>query len=268
VPLSGYRGSAPVRVGNGALEQAQHDIYGALLETACLYSEGERALDRDTGAVLARIADRVCDIWRQPDSGIWEVRNGPFHFTHSKVMCWVALDRAVKMAGDGEVPARHADRWRREAAAIREYVDTECWSSELRSYTRTAGSRDVDASLLMLPLVGYGDPRGDRVRGTIDAVNRLLRNGDFVRRYRADDGVPGGEGAFLNCSFWLVGALARCGRLDEAGELMDNLAGRANDVGLFSEEIDPPSGAFLGNFPQALVHLALVDAALALQGKA
>jgi len=233
-----------------------------------LYSEGERALDRDTGAVLARIADRVCDIWRQPDSGIWEVRNGPFHFTHSKVMCWVALDRAVKMAGDGEVPARHADRWRREAAAIREYVDTECWSSELRSYTRTAGSRDVDASLLMLPLVGYGDPRGDRVRGTIDAVNRLLRNGDFVRRYRADDGVPGGEGAFLNCSFWLVGALARCGRLDEAGELMDNLAGRANDVGLFSEEIDPPSGAFLGNFPQALVHLALVDAALALQGKA
>jgi len=268
VPLSGYRASAPVRVGNGALAQAQHDIYGALLETACLYSEGERALDRDTGAVLARIADRVCEIWRQPDSGIWEVRNGPFHFTHSKVMCWVALDRAVKMAGDREVPARHAGRWRSEAAAIRDYVETECWSNELGSYTRTAGSRDVDASLLMLPLVGYGHPRSDRIRGTIDAVNRLLRDGDFVYRYRADDGVAGGEGAFLNCSFWLVGALARCGRVEEAGDLMHSLAARANDVGLFSEEIDPRSGAFLGNFPQALVHLALVDAALALQGQA
>jgi GH15 family glucan-1,4-alpha-glucosidase len=262
--LSGYRGSAPVRLGNGALEQDQHDIYGALLDTAWIYSEAERTLDRDTGAVLARIADHVCDIWRRPDSGIWEVRNGPFHFTHSKVMCWVALDRALKMAGQRDMPARHAERWRREAAAIAAYVDAECWSEPLRSYTRTAGSDDVDASLLMLPLVGYGDPRGDRIRGTIDAVNRRLREGDFVYRYRAADGVAGGEGSFLNCSFWLVGALARCGRVDEATELMTRLTARANDVGLYSEEIDPQTGAFLGNFPQALVHLALVDAALAL----
>jgi GH15 family glucan-1,4-alpha-glucosidase len=263
--LSGYRGSAPVRVGNGALEQDQHDIYGALLDTAWMFSQGERAHDRDTGAVLGRIADHVCDIWRRPDSGIWEVRNGPFHFTHSKVMCWVALDRALKMAGEGEVPAREAERWRREAAAIEAYVDTECWSEPLRSYTRVAGSRGVDASLLMLPLVGYGDRRGDRIRGTIDAVNRTLRVGDFVYRYRADDGVAGEEGSFLNCSFWLVSALARCGRIDEATDLMTRLAARANDVGLFSEEIDPHTGAFLGNFPQALVHLALVDAALALR---
>jgi GH15 family glucan-1,4-alpha-glucosidase len=264
LPLRGYRDSRPVRVGNGALEQAQHDIYGALLETALLYSEGERAHDRETGAVFAGIADHVCEIWRRPDSGIWEVRNGPFHFTHSKVMCWVALDRALKMAAGSEVPARHADHWRREAAAIRAFVETECWSEELRTYTRIAGSRDVDASLLMLPLVGYLDPRAERIRGTIDAVNRTLREGDFVYRYRADDGVAGGEGSFLNCSFWLVSALARCGRTGEATELMDRLAERANDVGLFSEEIDPRSGAFLGNFPQALVHLALVDAALAL----
>jgi GH15 family glucan-1,4-alpha-glucosidase len=262
--LRGYRHSRPVRLGNGALGQLQHDIYGALLETASIYSEGERALDRDTGAVLARIADHVCDIWRQPDSGIWEVRNGPFHFTHSKVMCWVALDRAVKLAGEGELPGRHADRWRSEAEAIRDYVDAQCWSDELRSYTRIAGSSDVDASLLMLPLVGYGDPQGERIRGTVDAVNRTLREGDFVYRYRADDGVAGGEGSFLNCSFWLVSALARCGRIDDATALMENLAARANDVGLFAEEIDPRSGAFLGNFPQALVHLALVDAALAL----
>src|SRR5262249_61623310 len=136
--------------------------------------------------------------WRKPDSGIWEVRNGPFHFTHSKVMCWVALDRAVRLAGLGEMPKRHAERWRREANAIRDYVDRECWSDELRSYTRVAGSRDVDASLLMLPIVEFAEPRSARVQGTIDAVSRLLREGDVVYRYRAADGVPGGEGCFLN----------------------------------------------------------------------
>jgi len=206
----------------------------------------------------------VCAIWRQPDSGIWEVRNGPFQFTHSKVMCWVALDRAARLAERHELPAEHAARWRREADAVRAFVDTECWSDELQSYTRIAGSLDVDASLLMLSIVGYGDPRGPRMRGTIDAVDRMLRDGDVVYRYHADDGLPGGEGCFLNCSFWLVSALARCGRLDDAKALMDRLAVRANDVGLYSEEVDPASGAFLGNFPQALVHLALIDAAMAI----
>jgi len=264
IALDGYRGSRPVRVGNGAVAQQQHDIYGALFETAWLFSSGHHALDGDTGAVLGGIANHVCGIWRRPDSGIWEVRNGPFHFTHSKVMCWLALDRAARLADAGEMPRRHAARWRSEAEAIRAYVETECWSSALRSYTRTAGSSDVDASLLMLPLVEYGDPRGERIAGTIDAVDRLLRDGDVVYRYRADDGVPGGEGCFLNCSFWLVSALARCGRGDEATALMERLIARANDVGLYSEEIDPVSGAFLGNFPQALVHLALIDAAVAL----
>jgi GH15 family glucan-1,4-alpha-glucosidase len=265
IPLSGYRGSRPVRVGNGALEQTQHDVYGGLLETAWLYSEGHHALDGDTGEVLGRVADRVCDIWRQPDSGIWEVRNGPFHFTHSKVMCWVALDRAVRLAARGEVPSRHADRWRREAAAIRAFVEEHCWSPQLRSYTRTAGSQDVDASLLMMALMQFEDPRGERMQGTIDAVCRLLQAGDFVFRYRADDGVAGGEGCFVNCSFWLVSALARAGRVDEASDLMERLSRRANDVGLYSEEIDPAAGGFLGNFPQGLVHLALIDAALAIR---
>jgi GH15 family glucan-1,4-alpha-glucosidase len=262
--LSGYRGSRPVRIGNGAAEQTQLDIYGALFETAWLYSEGHHALDSDTGGVLAGIADYVCRIWRQPDSGIWEVRNGPFHFTHSKVMCWVALDRAARLAGRGELPADSGPRWRQEADAVRAFVERECWSEDLRSYTRIAGSRDVDASLLMLPLVEYGDPRGERIRGTVDAVVRLLRKDDVVYRYHAEDGVPGGEGCFMNCSFWLVSALARCGRGDEAAALMERLAARANDVGLYAEEIDPSSGAFLGNFPQALVHLALIDAAMAI----
>jgi GH15 family glucan-1,4-alpha-glucosidase len=265
IPLAGYRGSRPVRVGNGALEQTQHDIYGALLETAWLYSEGHHALDGDTGKVLAHIANRVCDIWRLPDSGIWEVRNGPFHFTHSKVMCWVALDRAVRLAERGEVPSRHLDRWRGAAAAIRTFVENECWSDRLRSYTRIAGSQDVDASLLMLPLRQFDDPRGARMLGTVDAICRLLREEDFLYRYRADDGVAGAEGCFVNGSFWLVSALARAGRVDEAATLMERLCRRANDVGLYSEEIDPRSGAFLGNFPQGLVHLALIDAAIAIR---
>ncbi len=207
----------------------------------------------------------MCDIWRQPDSGIWEVRNGPFHFTHSKVMCWVALDRAARLGERGELPSRCVDRWRREAAAIRAFVETECWSSELRSYTRIAGSRDVDASLLMMPLMRFDDPHGERMQGTIDAVRRLLQRGDFVYRYLADDGIAGGEGCFVNGSFWLVSALARSGRVDEASALMERLCARANDVGLYAEEIDPQSGAFLGNFPQGLVHLALIDAAIAIR---
>jgi len=265
IPLAGYRHSRPVRVGNSAIEQVQHDIYGDLLETAWLYSEGHHAIDRDTGEVLERIANRVCEIWRHPDSGIWEVRNGPFHFTHSKVMCWVALDRTIRLAERGEVPPRHIDRWRREGAAIRAFVEQECWSPELRSYTRIAGSRDVDASLLMMPLMQFEDPRSERMRGTIDAVSRLLQEGDFVYRYRAADGLSGEEGCFVNGSFWLVSALARAGRVDEATYLMDRLCRRANDVGLYSEEVEPRSGAFLGNFPQALVHLALIDAAIAIR---
>jgi GH15 family glucan-1,4-alpha-glucosidase len=243
--------------------QTQLDIYGCLFETAWLYSKGHRALDADMGRVLARVADYVCDIWRQPDSGIWEVRNGPFHFTHSKAMCWVALDRAVRLADRHEMPARHRDRWQREALAIREFVERECWSETLGSYTRVAGSDDVDASLLVIPTVGYADAHGSRARSTIAAIDKRLREGDLVYRYRADDGVAGGEGCFLNCSFWLVSALARTGRGREATALMDRLVARANDVGLFAEEVDPRTGGFLGNFPQALVHLALIDAAFA-----
>ena len=263
LPLAGYRGSRPVRIGNGATTQTQLDIYGALFETAWLYSQGHHSLDRDTGRVLARIADHVCTIWRCPDSGIWEVRNGPFHFTHSKAMCWTALNRAIRLAERGEVPSRHVDRWRREAAAIVSFIEERCWSDSLGSYTRIAGSDDVDASLLMLATIRYGD-RGERVRQTVAAIDRLLRDGDFVYRYRADDGVAGKEGCFLNCSFWLVSALARVGRLDDATALMDRLARRANDVGLYSEEVDPETGAFLGNFPQALVHLSLIESAIAI----
>jgi GH15 family glucan-1,4-alpha-glucosidase len=180
-------------------------------------------------------------------------------------MCWVALDRALRLAARGELPSRRAPAWRREAEAIRAYVETACWSPRLRSYTRIADQDDVDASLLQLSALGYGDPRGERLRGTIDRVMERLRSGDLVYRYRAPDGVRGDEGCFLNCSFWLVSALARAGRLEEAVPLMEQLLALANDVGLYAEEIDPRDGSFLGNFPQALVHLALIDAAIAVR---
>jgi GH15 family glucan-1,4-alpha-glucosidase len=264
LPLDGYRGSRPVRVGNGAVAQYQLDLYGDLLETIWLYAKGERRLDGDTGTRVAEMADHVCSIWRQPDAGIWEVRDQPRHFTHSKVMCWVALDRAIRLAEEGDVPRAHVFRWKREAAAIVEFVESQCWSEARQSFVQYAGGDALDASLLMLSLMGYGGAGNSRVLATVDAVARDLRRGPFVYRYLNDDGLPGSEGCFLNCSFWLAGALARAGRVADARALMTDLLSTANDVGLYAEEIDPGTGAFLGNFPQALVHLSLIDAALAI----
>jgi GH15 family glucan-1,4-alpha-glucosidase len=258
--LSGYRGSAPVRVGNGAVAQLQLDVYGAVLNSTWLHASHHSDLGGESGRAVAKIADYVVAHWREPDSGIWEVRSEPRHFTHSKTMCWVALDRAVKLAHDGLIPDRTA-RWSAEAELIRRFVDDRCWDGARRSYIRAADGEELDAALLTLPLVGYDDSNRGRVRGTIDAIRRELAEGPLVRRYRGEDGVEGEEGAFLTCSFWLADALARTGRRDEAAELMDQLVGLANDVGLYAEEIDPASGEFLGNFPQALVHIALINAA-------
>ena len=260
--LGGYRGSRPVRVGNGAARQDQLDIYGDLLEAARMYVQAGGRLNAETGRRLAGIADLVCRIWRQPDSGIWEVRSGPAHFTHSKMMCWVALDRALRLADDGHVPSRNASRWRHEAEAIRAFVDDRCWSSARGSYVRSAGAKELDAALLLGILLGYGTPDSERLQATVDAVARELGRGPLLYRYTGEDGLDGGEGAFICCSFWLADALARGGRVDEAAALVDQLVALANDVGLFAEEIDPQTGAFLGNIPQALVHLALINAAI------
>jgi GH15 family glucan-1,4-alpha-glucosidase len=264
LPLEGYRRSTPVLVGNAAAKQLQLDLYGDLFETAYEYVEGGRTLDAETARRLASSADLVCEIWHQPDLSIWEVRTEPQHFVHSKVMCWVALDRAIRLASAGQLPARHVDRWRREAAAIRAFVDQNGWSDRQQSYVRFAGSDEVDASLLLLPIMGYCHPRSPQGVGTVDAIRRRLGRGPFVYRYLGGDGLAGGEGVFLTCSFWLVHALCLAGRLSEADELMEQLIGLANDLGLYSEEVDPHSREFLGNFPQALVHLALIGAALAL----
>ena len=262
--LDGYLGSRPVRVGNDAAAQSQLDIYGDLLQTALVYAEAGGRLDRETGRRLAEIADLVCRIWREPDSGIWEVRSEPRHFTHSKMMCWVALDRALRLAEGNQIPGSHSAAWRRERLAIRDFIETRCWSDRLRSYTRAAGGEELDAGLLLGVLFGYDAPDPERLTMTVMAVRRELGSGPLLSRYSGDDGLRGGEGAFLCCSFWLADALARVGRHDEATALMDELVPLANDVGLFSEEIDPDTREHLGNTPQALVHLALITAAVSI----
>jgi GH15 family glucan-1,4-alpha-glucosidase len=262
--LDGYRGSRPVRIGNEAAAQTQLDIYGNLLQTAWIHTEAGGRLDRETGRRLAAIADLVCRIWREADSGIWEVRSEPRHFTHSKMMCWVALDRALRLCDAGRLPSRHAAAWRREASEIRRFIDERCWSERLGSYVRDAGGEELDAGLLLGVLLGYesSDPR--RLAATVDAVRRELGHGPLLSRYSGDDGLGGEEGAFLCCSFWLADALARTGRAEEAAVLMEGLIALANDVGLYAEEVDPRTGAMLGNVPQGLVHLALVNAAVSI----
>jgi GH15 family glucan-1,4-alpha-glucosidase len=231
------------------------------MQTVWLYVRAGEPLDRDTARRVAGIADYVAGVWARPDSGIWEVRSEPRQFTQSKLMCWIALDRALALAAEGAIPGTNADRWRRERDAVAEFVETRCWSAEDGSYSRAAGSDDIDAGLLLAVLFAYGGGDESRLAGTVAAVRRRLASGPFVRRYSGDDGLPGREGAFLTCSFWLVDALARVGRLDDATALMEELLALANDVGLYSEEIDPAGGAFLGNFPQGLTHLALIGAA-------
>jgi GH15 family glucan-1,4-alpha-glucosidase len=262
--LDGYRGSRPVRVGNDAAAQTQLDVYGDLLQTALIYAEAGGRIDRDTGRRLAGIADLVCRIWRQPDSGIWEVRSEPLHFTHSKMMCWVALDRALRLCDAGHVPSGNAATWRREALAIREFIETRCWSQQRGSYTRHAGGEDLDASVLLGVLLGYGAEDPGRLAATVDVLRRDLGRGPLVHRYTGEDGLRGAEGAFLCCSFWLADALARTGRLEEATELMQQLIALANDVGLYAEELDPRTNELLGNIPQGLVHLALINAAVSI----
>ena len=262
--LTGYRDSQPVRIGNGASGQLQLDVYGEVLTAAALFADTAGGLERDHGKRLADIADLVCELWRQPDAGIWEVRSDPRHFTQSKMMCAVALDHAVALAEAGQLPGGHVGRWRRERELIRDFVESNCFSTSKQSYTRTVGEEAVDASLLLAVLARYDRADSRRLRETVEAVRRELAHGPLVQRYVGDDGLSGEDGAFVACSFWLVEALARQGRLDDAAVLMDELVALANDVGLYAEEIDVTNGAFLGNFPQGLSHLALINAAVTL----
>ncbi|MFI2433614.1 glycoside hydrolase family 15 protein [Streptomyces sp. NPDC018693] len=260
LPWEGYRGSTPVRIGNAAADQVQLDTYGELMQTAWLYAQAAGRLDADVARRLAELADLVCATWQEPDSGIWEVRSAPRHFTQSKMMCWVALDRAAHLAEHGLIPDRHLARWQVARQEVATFIETRCVLPHRNCYVRSAGSEDLDAAVLLGHLYGY-DGDVQRMRATITAVGQDLRHGPFVDRYSGEDGLNGPEGAFLACSFWLAEALAGTGQLAQAVELMDDLIQLANDVGLYSEEIDPATGDFLGNLPQGLSHLALISAA-------
>jgi len=251
--LAGYADSRPVRIGNGAFDQIQLDVHGEVLDWAMLRRALGGRLRRDEVSALRATADHVCRTWREPDQGLWESRSEPRHFTHGKVMAWVALDRAQKLLGDN--PA-----WRREQDAILAAILNEGIAGDPPYLAQAFGLEELDAALLQVPLYGLPISR-DLLQQTVKRIELDLRDGDFVRRYRNEDGVRGGEGAFLITSFWLVDALLVMDRAAEARDLFERLLGHANDVGLYAEEIDPQSGAHLGNFPQALTHLALISSA-------
>jgi GH15 family glucan-1,4-alpha-glucosidase len=265
--LSGWRGSGPVRVGNGAWDQRQVDVYGELLGAAFRLRRQLNGLDRDTRRFLAGLADAAAVRWREPDNGIWEVRGEPRHFLHSKVMCWVALDRAIKMAeiiGDGS----RVSAWEQARAEIEQMVTRDGWSDSAGAFTQYVGTDALDASSLMLPIVGLLPATDPRVLATIEAIeDRLTDERGLVYRYRTEtgvDGLEGSEGTFLLCTFWLAQALAMAGRLDRARAVFERAAGYVNDVGLLAEEVDAETGELLGNFPQAFSHIGLVNAAWAI----
>lgn len=255
--LQGYAGSRPVRVGNDAHRQRQIDVYGEILDWALLFVSLGGRFDQDGRAMLRALADYVAAHWAEPDQGLWEMRRPALQHVHGKIMSWVALDRALRLLGPNETWARERDR-------IVHEVDARGRSPTNGHLVQAYDRPQMDAALLLVPMTGF--PVDEPVlRHTIAAVEAELRSGDFVARYRTADGIAGGEGAFLMCSFWLVDAYLCLGRHGEAKALFERLLGCANDVGLYPEEIDPADGSFLGNFPQAYTHLALIGSAAHLQ---
>ena len=256
------------RVGVKRFVQVSTDeVYGEVLEAAARFVQAEGRFDHDTQRLLVGLGRTVCDRWQEPDEGIWEVRSGRFHHTHSKVLCWVALDRLLRLHA-----LRHLDvpvaRFRQTAEAIRAAVESEGWNERLGSYTATFGGDTVDASLLVLPLYRYVPATAPRMRSTLAHVLATLGRGEaLLYRYlthRLDDGLPPGEGCFGIASFMAVDCLARAGEVEHAARRFERLLAYANDVGLYAEEIDPETGAALGNFPQAFTHVGLINAAFTL----
>lgn len=262
----GYLGSVPVRIGNGAAGQHQLDGYGWVIDAAWTFAQAGQRLYSETWRAVRGFADLVARRWQEPDAGIWEVRE-PAQHVHSKLMGWLALDRALRIADTHPLSDRQRRRWQQARDAIAAEVRTQGFDPAAVSYVRSYGSADLDAALLVLPLLDLDSVDSSRVRGTIDAVrDRLSAGGPLLYRYPPGrDGFPGTEGAFLPCSFWLVQALARIGRRPEAVELFQTLLDRASPLGLYAEEMDPATGAHLGNYPQTLTHAALIQAALAIR---
>ena len=265
--LEGYCGSRPVRIGNAAHAQFQLDVYGEVIGAVDEATQRGATLDRDGRRLLRRLTEIVCERWQEPDAGIWEKRGGDRQHVHGKVMAWSALDSALRIADRGHI---EVDRPRLEKtrSEIKEAILTRGFDASRNTFVAIFDEEEVDASLLFIARVGLIDPQDPRMLGTIDAIRSTLGNHGLLRRYdthKTEDGLPPGEGAFTACTFWLVEALALAGRVDEAHAVFDNVTRHASDAGLLSEEIDVDTGALLGNFPQALTHIALLNAALALE---
>jgi GH15 family glucan-1,4-alpha-glucosidase len=263
--LSGYAGSTPVRIGNAASEQLQLDVYGEVIDALHTARRGGLSASEHAWSLQRNLMEFLEGAWHEPDEGIWEVRGPRRHFTHSKVLAWVAFDRAIDAVEsfnrDGPL-----DRWKQTRQELHEEVCRESFNVELNSFVQSYGSNTLDASTLLIPLVGFLPAEDPRVVGTIDRIQRDLTRNGFVERYPGEgasdvDGLPPGEGVFLPCSFWLVDCLALLGRNDEARALFERLLGIRNDLGLLSEEYDPHEQRLLGNFPQAFTHVGLVNSA-------
>jgi GH15 family glucan-1,4-alpha-glucosidase len=273
--LEGYECSRPVRVGNAAAGQLQLDIYGEVLTAAYLYfasgigrrndvSESlptrERQLEHDW-PLLRGLVERAAERWQEPDNGIWEVRGGLRPFLYSKLMCWAALDRGIRLTNEYSLEAPSA-RWTKTEKTVRKAILADGFNKGVGAFTQAFGSSALDASALLIPRTGFLSATDPRVRSTVETIKSRLTQNGIVYRYRSEDGLPGGEGVFLTCTFWLIDALALSGRLDEAHDLFERVSGYANDLGLLSEEFDPGSDNLLGNYPQGFTHMALINAAV------
>ncbi|MGZ3460161.1 MAG: glycoside hydrolase family 15 protein, partial [Archangium sp.] len=263
--LPGWRGSFPVRVGNGAWTQRQVDVYGELLGAAHRLREQLGGLDEAGLRFLVAVADTAADRWAEPDQGIWEMRDAPRHHLYSKLMCWVALDRALDMRDMLRADPERVARWKRVRRDIRSAIQEHGWNARVGAFTQAFDSDVLDASVLMLPIVGFLPARDPRMRATMEAIaTDLTDDRGLVYRYRASDGLTGEEGTFFLCTFWLAHAYALAGEVARARETFAQAVEYVNDVGLLSEEVEPESGELLGNFPQAFSHIGLVNAAWAI----
>jgi GH15 family glucan-1,4-alpha-glucosidase len=261
--LNGYEGSKPVRIGNAAYAQLQLDVFGEMMDA--LYHARRAGLPGSEAAwaLQLKVLEHLESIWREPDSGIWEMRGPPRHFTYSKIMAWVAFDRAIKSAEEFGMSGP-LEQWQRVRAEIHADVCRKGFDPERGCFVQAYGTKELDASLLLIPAVGFLPPADPRVRATVEAIERDLLIDGFVYRYRTTrsrDGLPPGEGAFLACSFWLADAYCLLGRTEEAERLFERLLGLRNDVGLLSEEYDAAGQRLLGNFPQAFSHISLINTA-------
>jgi GH15 family glucan-1,4-alpha-glucosidase len=282
--LPGYEGSRPVRIGNAAAGQFQLDVFGEVASALSRMPEAEEDIRLSATAVLVAMMERLCAVWRKPDQGIWEVRDGAKHFVHSKVMAWVALDRAVRMIEEehehegakrrkssvwNKELAQQVERWKRVRDTIHREVCAKGFNKKLNSFVQYYGAKTLDASCLRIPLVGFLPATDPRIVGTVEAIEKGLMRRGFVQRYKTsetEDGLRGGEGEFLACSFWMVASLWLIGRKKDARAMFERLLKLRNDVGLLSEEYDSAARRMVGNFPQALSHISLVHAAFVLSG--